>query len=472
MKTTFLIPDYVQKVARILIKEGFQCHLVGGALRDVVLDIEPKDYDLASDAKPDDVLAIFPKAIATGAKFGQVTVLVPDSNGENHEVEVTTFRSEADYIDGRWPSHVEFITDLDQDLGRRDFTFNAMALNLDSAQLDGKNEKKEWEVYDPFGGEADLEARIVRAVGTPLERFKEDGLRAIKACRMASELDFELEEETYKAIPLAIPVVKKVSMERVRDEFVKMIMNSPKPSKGIDLMQQTGLLEMYIPELSEGIGMEQKINHKYDVYWHNLRTCDVAPDSIKLAALFHDIAKPRTDMGDGHFYGHDKMGEEMTREIMRRLKFSNAEIEQTALLVRYHMFYFPHVQEGMEPEMIEKIEEHDWTDAAIRRFMARVGEENVDELFQLRIADASSNPASSFVPDEIMALQRRIAEVRQKDMALSVSELDITGADLMELGVEKGPKVGEILNALLEEVIEDPLLNTKDSLMELSKKYM
>ncbi|KKR06333.1 MAG: Polynucleotide adenylyltransferase/metal dependent phosphohydrolase [candidate division WS6 bacterium GW2011_GWF2_39_15] len=470
MTVKFLIPDYVQKVARMLIKEGFKCYLVGGALRDVVLDIEPDDYDLATDAKPEQMLDIFPKSVATGMKFGMVSAIVPDEKGENHEVQVTTFRSEEDYVDGRWPTKVTFINDLDKDLGRRDFTFNAMALDLSSANLDSGNIEKDWEIYDPFEGMKDLNLKVVRAVGTPLERFKEDGLRAFKACRMASQLQFDIEEDTFKAITQAIPVAAQVSIERVRDEFVKMLMHSPKPSIGIDLMRRTGLLELFLPELLEGYGVEQKKFHADDVYHHLLYTCDVAPDNIKLAALFHDIGKPRKDMGNGHFYGHDTEGEKMTVEIMTRLRFSKAETLRVARLVRNHMFYFPYEAESMTEEEIKALREKEWSDSAVRRFIARVGEENLEDLFALRIADATANPMTAFKPKEITELQKRISEVRTKDMALKVTDLKINGHDLMEAGITHGPEVGRVLEELLEKVIDDPMLNTKETLLELAKK--
>ena len=471
MKISLVLPFYVQKVARILAKEGYKCYLVGGALRDVVVDVVPEDYDLATDAKPETMLKIFPKSVSTGAQFGMVTALVPDQHGEVYEVQVTTFRSEENYVDGRWPSKVVFIDDLDKDLGRRDFTFNAMALDLTSAPLDGSEEPKDFDLYDPFDGVRDLGLGIVRAVGTPIERFKEDGLRAFKACRMASQLQFDMERDTFNAIKEALPIAKMVSMERVRDEFVKMLMNSPKPSIGIELMRKTGLLEIFLPELVEAYGVEQKMYHADDVYWHALKTCDIAPDRVKLAALFHDIAKPRKDMGDGRFHGHDAEGEKMTREVMKRMKFSKSEIERTATLVKNHMFFFPHVEEGMSSEEIEKINEKAWSDAAVRRFISRVGEENIDDLFQLRIADAASNPKTAFEPREIEHLQRRISEVREKDMALKITDLAVTGEDIIALGIPRGPEVGKVLEYLLDQVLEDPLVNTKDKLVDLAKEY-
>ncbi|MCB9803579.1 HD domain-containing protein [Candidatus Nomurabacteria bacterium] len=469
---SFALPDYVQKVTRMLHKEGFQVHLVGGALRDVVLGIKPDDWDLATNAKPDKMLNIFPKSVSTGAKFGMISALIPDKFGEIEEVQVTTFRSEEKYVDGRWPTEVKFIEDIDRDLGRRDFTFNAMAVDLTQGSLDGSDKIQQWDLYDPFGGLRDLDHKLVRAVGTPLERFKEDGLRAYKACRMAAQLGFEIETETLQAIKKAIPVAKLVSMERIRDEFMKMLLNSSKPSVGIDLMRKTGLLEIFLPELLEGYGVEQKVYHADDVYWHSLRTVDVAPDNIKLAALLHDIAKPRCDMGDGHFYGHDKEGSKMTGEIMQRMKFSKADIKRTQLLVMNHMFYYPHAEEGMSEAEIEYIKEHEWSDAAVRRFIARVGEENIEDLFALRIADATSNPKSAFNPEEIQLLQHRISEVRQYDMALKVKDLAIDGNDLLKMGVKAGPNVGRVLDYLLERVLDDPLINTKEQLLSKARKYL
>jgi len=470
MKVKLLIPEYVQKVARMLKKEGFECYLVGGAVRDVAMGKEPRDYDLATDALPDEMLNIFPKSISVGAKFGTVMALIQDNMGETHEVEVTTFRSESDYIDGRWPSSVKFVDEIDKDLGRRDFTINAMVIDLGNIELDGSENTKEVEIYDPFNGLKDIELKKIRAVGTPIERFSEDGLRAFKACRLASQLSFDIDEDTFDAISKSVPVAAQVSMERIRDEFMKMLLKSPKPSVGIDLMKRTGLLKLFMPELLEGIGVEQKLFHHDDVYWHSLRTCDAAHDSVKLAALLHDIAKPRTDMGNGHFYGHDNMGANMAEEIMKRMKFPQAEVKRVKLLIKNHMFYYPHIEENMSEEEKNKIELHQWTDAAVRRFLQRVGQENIDDLFKLRLADAQSNPMTAFKPEEITLLQQRISKVLQQDMALKITDLKINGDDLVELGIPKGPKVGEVLKELLELVLDDPMMNTKEKLTEKAKE--
>lgn len=470
MKITIKVPEYVQKVARILVKEGFECYLVGGALRDVVIGKEPHDYDLASNALPDEMLNLFPKAVSTGAKFGTVMALVQDAKGETHEVQVTTYRSESGYVDGRWPSNVKFVQEIDKDLGRRDFTFNAMAVDLSQGDFDGGKEEFEFEMYDPFDGIGDIQKKLVRAVGTPLERFKEDGLRAFKACRMASQLGFDIEENTFNAIKECIPVASLVSMERMRDEFMKTLLNSPKPSVGIDLMRQTGLLNIFLPELLEGVDVEQKLYHAHDVYWHSLKTCDVAHDSVKLAALLHDIAKPRTDMGNGHFYGHDSAGAEMAEEIMKRMKFPQSEIQRVKILVKNHMFYYPHVKDDMTEEEKENIQMHEWSDSAVRRFIQRVGEENIEDLFKLRMADAQSNPSTAFKPEEITLLQKRISEVRMQDMALKVTDLKITGEDLVSLGLERGPIIGVLLKELLDLVVDDPMLNSKEKLLGKAKE--
>ncbi len=467
MKANMTIPDYVQKVARMLGKEGFECYLVGGAVRDVAMGNPPKDYDLATDALPDEMLNIFPRSVSVGAKFGTIMALVQNNLGETHEVEVTTYRSESDYVDGRWPTNVKFVGEIEKDLGRRDFTWNAMAIDLTNLDLENPKEEFEVEIYDPFNGIGDIQGRVVRAVGTPLERFKEDGLRTFKACRMASQLGFSIEPETFEAMKESVPVAAQVSMERIRDEFMKTLLRSSKPSVGIDLMRQVGLLQLFLPELLEGMGVEQKLYHSDDVYWHSLRSCDVAHDSVKLAALLHDIAKPRTDMGNGHFYGHDSMGAEMAENILRRMKFSQSEIKRTILLIKNHMFYYPHVAEGMTDEEIENIKTHEWSDSAVRRFLQRVGLENVDDLFRLRLADAQANPKTAFKPEEITLLQQRISEVIHQDMALKVTDLKINGEDLVALGIERGPEVGRILRELLDMVVEDPMINTKEALTRI-----
>jgi len=464
------IPSYVQDIARILHKEGFAAYLVGGSVRDLIMKRAPHDYDIGTDALPEDIQKIFPKAIATGAKFGAMIVLVKDENNESQPVDVTTFRTEEQYIGGRWPSKVEFTRNIDDDLSRRDFTINAMALDL--ARLD--QEDGAAILLDPFGGQDDIKRKLIRAVGDAKQRLKEDALRALRACRLASVLGFSVDSGIIEATSEILPMIDNLSAERVRDEFQKIIYNSPRPSIGIRLLQKTGILGVWIPELLEGVGVEQPEYHKYDVYEHSLRTLDKADDKGKLAALFHDIGKPRTHK-DGHFYRHDIVGAEMTKEILKRLRFSNKEIDQVCTLVRWHMFYFPYDEDSlMKGELRTERSQPgvgEWGDAAIRRFVKNVGgEDAIDDLIRLRIADATANPMSSFNEKEICALQERIAQVRQKDMALKVSDLDIKGEDLEALGIDPGPKMGKILYELLELVIEDPAINDKEKLINIVKE--
>jgi tRNA nucleotidyltransferase (CCA-adding enzyme) len=466
-KVSAVIPSYVTDIARILEKEGYEAYLVGGGVRDIVMGVEPQDYDIATNAKPEALLSSFPKAVATGVKYGTVLILSKDKNAEKHGVEVTTYRSEENYVDGRWPSKVEFVDKINQDLGRRDFTINALAIDLLSVDHTTfvAESNSDWSIIDLFKGLSDLEQGMIRAVGTPLERFSEDGLRAFRACRLASQLDFQIEEATFEAIKASLHIAKRISPERIRDEFMKMLLKSAKPSKGIELLREAGLLELMMPELLEGMGITQKLFHNDDVYKHILATVDVAEDSVKLPALFHDIAKPRCADGNGHFYGHDKMGAEMAEQIMRRLKFSNDEIKRIKTLVKNHMFYYPFYETEQEASPEQKTGY--WTDAAIRRFIKRVGEENIDDLFKLRIADAEGNPKSAWDPREIVALEERISAIREQDMALKVEDLSITGHDLAELGIQKGPEMGKILNELLEKVLDDPALNQKEKLIEI-----
>jgi len=466
------IPEYVFSVSEKLEEKGFQAFLVGGGVRDIIMNRSPKDYDIGTDALPEDITSLFPKAVTTAAKFGSIIVLVKDERGETIPVDVTTFRLEEEYIGGRWPSRVEFTSKIERDLARRDFTMNAIAINL----IKLAKGEKEGIFLDPYNGTEDIREGIIKAVGDAEERLKEDALRALRACRFSSVLSFRLDEKIKKAIEKIISMIDNLSAERVRDEFLKILYDSPKPSVGLKLLKETGILEVWIPELLEGVGVDQPEYHKYDVFKHALRTVDLADDSVKLAALFHDIAKPRKKEGS-HFYGHDVLGSKMTREIMKRLKFSNKEIERVSRLVRWHMFYFPYDEDEFMKDSTKKRRSKSistWKDAAVRRFVRNVGgPEAIDDLIKLRIADATANPMSSFNAGEVEALQRRISEVRKKDMVMKVTDLDINGDDLKKLGLESGPKFGVILSDLLELVIEDPTLNDRDKLTNIVKeKYL
>jgi tRNA nucleotidyltransferase (CCA-adding enzyme) len=344
------IPLYVFDVGRILEKEGFKTYLVGGSVRDILMKREPKDYDIGTNALPSQILGIFPKAISTGAKFGSIIVLLKDKEGETHSIDVTTFRVEEEYIGGRWPSKVEFTDDLMIDLSRRDFTINAIAIDIGKLVDDDKNEI----IYDPYKGRNDIQRKLVRAVGDPFERMKEDALRALRACRFASVLGFKLDKGVVKAVKAVLNMIDNLSSERVRDEILKIIYDSNKPSVGLNLLRDLGILKIWIPELLEGIGVDQPEYHAFDVYNHLVKCVDAAPHEVKLAALFHDIGKPRKKAGK-HFYGHDVLGASMTREIMKRLRFSNKEIERVVRLVRWHMFYFPYDEEDFQSKKSLKV---------------------------------------------------------------------------------------------------------------------
>jgi poly(A) polymerase/tRNA nucleotidyltransferase (CCA-adding enzyme) len=423
-------------------RAGFKCYIVGGGIRDLLLGRKPGLWDLATDATPDQVIRLFKKVIPTGIEFGTVTVLE-----NNVPYEITTFRSDQRYADGRHPSNVTFSRDLKADLSRRDFTINAIAYDPITGEL-----------VDEYGGRKDLKKKTIRTVGDPLERFSEDGLRPLRACRFAAILGFDIEKKTLEAIPKCLETAKKVSMERVHDELMKML-EADRPSIGIHLMKRSGLLSIYIPELEAGVGIEQpKPFHKDDVYWHDLHTCDEVSRQkpvLRLAALLHDVAKPQCKV-DMTFYDHDNIGTEMAFNIMKRLKFSNEHIEYVASIIRNHMFNYT----------------SEWSGAAIRRFIRRVGITRLDDLFELRRADVKAM-GRSVEEGHPRELRRRIKKIIDDQNALHIKDLKVDGNDVMkELNIGPGPRVGEILEALLEKVLDNPELNTKAKLIELIKEYI
>ena len=468
------IPDYIIFVGEELQKNGFEAFLVGGCVRDILLDRKPGDFDIATNAYPEEIIKIFPKSIPTGAKFGTITVVVPDSGGENFSVQITTYRSEEDYFGARWPSKVNFTRSIKDDLSRRDFTINALAINLQ--EFDNTNVTENEIILDLFEGLKDLDLKIIRTVGDPIERLSEDGLRSVRACRLASQLEFSIESNTFEAIKQTLHITKQISIERFREEFEKLIYKSSKPSVGLRLMYECGILQIFIPELCEGVGIVQPKFHVDDVFEHSLKTLDIAPDEIKIAALFHDIAKPRCKTEDEkgvHFYGHDILGAQMSEEILKRLRFPNHVINEVKTLVRWHMFYYPSAD--WRENKNEKNEHlHGWSDSAIRRLINNVGGiKMIDKLLKLRIADASANPKSDFNSSEIEALSQRIADVLKKSTALTIKDLDINGKDLMEnFQLKPGKQIGEILRYLLDKVIEEPGLNKKLDLLRLAKDFI
>ncbi len=441
------LPPEVQEILSTLNQAGFAAYAVGGCVRDLLLKKTPKDWDVATSAKPEEIQKLFPKNFYAN-KFGTVTVLTSPPVGE---VEVTTYRIDAGYTDQRHPDHVTFTPKLEEDLARRDFTINAIALD-------------EAEIIDPFAGQADLAERLIRAVGKPAERFAEDALRLLRAVRFAAQLNFTIEAETLVAIKKHHELIRAVSPERVRDELKKIVL-SDSPEKGFNLLAGTGLLQEILPELAEGIGVEQNKHHVYTVFEHNVKSLQFAADydyalHIRLAALLHDIGKPRTRSAKGGsvqgeprdytFYGHDIVGARIAEKLLKRLHFSNDEINQIAHLVRHHMFYYD----------IGKV-----TKAGLRRLLRRVGKENFDDLIKLRIAERKGSGVPKARPYRLRHLQFLAEKVSQQP--LTVGQLAINGHTLMDdLKLSPGPILGGILNALLAEVLDDPTKNTKDHLLK------
>ncbi len=430
------------RIIRELKAHGFQAYLVGGCVRDSLLGKEPEEWDITTNAKPDEVVKLFQKVIPTGIEYGTVTVLLPEG-----QYEVTTFRSDERYVDGRHPSNVKFTDDIHKDLSRRDFTINALAYDPEKDRL-----------IDDFNGQKDLKDKLIRTVGNPLERFSEDGLRPVRACRFAAGLEFEIEKETFAAISQTLEVVKKVAPERIHDELVKML-SADKPSIGLELMRKSGLLRLILPELEDCYGVEQPPKyHKYDVYWHSLYSCDAAPKDnyvLRLAALLHDIGKPKCKV-DFTFYNHDKAGIEMAGEMLKRLKFSNDDIKKVTNLIGNHMFDYS----------------SEWSDAAVRRFIRRIGGvENVKDLFALRQSDARAME-QEIGSEYLSELQTRIDKIIAEENALHIKDLKIDGKDVMDtLKIGPGPRVGQVLNDLLEKVLDDPKLNDRETLLKLIKSY-
>jgi len=443
------VPDDVMAVCRRLRDAGHEAHLVGGGVRDMLLGREPADFDVATDALPDAVMELFGKnfAVPTGLKHGTVTVLT-DTSPARH-VEVTTFRGEGLYLDGRRPSSVTYVKSLQDDLARRDFTMNAVAYDpLADA------------ITDPFEGRRDLSQGLIRAVGDPIARFREDGLRPMRAVRQAAQLAFEIDPPTQAAIEPTLDVFRKVSAERIRDELLKMLA-AGQPSRGLALMRATGLLGEVIPELLEGVGCTQNRFHKHDVFDHTLHVVDATDgDPIRrLGALLHDVGKPRARQpregapGEYSFFQHEYVGAEMADTICRRLKLANADRERVVGIVKNHMFWYV-------PEM---------TDGAVRRFVRRIGGvEALDDLFALRAGDVAGRGFGEDPEVEIKELRERVATVAAADAVLKVTDLAIGGADVMRvLGVPPSRLVGEVLEKLLERVIDDPSLNEKEKLEAL-----
>ena len=432
------VPENIRQFASIFRENGHRLYIVGGAVRDHLLGRKNSDYDFCTDAKPEEVIPMFRRVIPTGIKHGTVTVLF-----KGDSFEVTTFRTEGAYSDQRHPDSVTFVTDLSEDLSRRDFTVNAFAADC----LDGS-------IIDLFDGMKDLKAKTIRAIGNPRERFEEDALRLMRLARFCSKLGFEPDPDTKQAATQLSASISNVSQERIYDELSKILMTE-KPTVGLRLLEDIGVLEHILPELTECRRIEQTKVGATDVLEHIYNTVDAAAHfnysyNVRLAALLHDIAKPQTMIinpyGIMRFFGHDIKSAQMARVVMRRLKCSNQLIDTVCNLIENHMVKYS----------------DNWTDGAVKRFIKRVGKENINELFELQWCDQIASEGKSKV-EEYDPFIRRIKELENQPM--SVKDLAVSGDDLAQAGIPKSKVMGEILDELLEMVIDYPTLNEKETLI-------
>jgi tRNA nucleotidyltransferase (CCA-adding enzyme) len=454
------IPAHVIPILDTLWSGGHAGYVVGGALRDALLGRPASDWDVATDARPDELLVLFPGAHYEN-RFG--TVLVPVDAG--HAVEVTTFRRDIEYRDRRRPDRVEFSDSLEEDLARRDFTVNALAYGRGGDLTPGAGPGDAagtaglrlagalLRLVDPSGGRRDLAARVIRAVGDPAERFGEDALRLLRAVRLATQLDFEIEPATLAALRSAAPHAATVSPERVGQELRKMLA-VPAPARGFRVLAQTGLLAPLFPLLARQVGLAQAKGPGVDLWEHTLRTLDAAArlapgdETLAMAALFHDCGKPET-WADGHFIGHESAGAHRAADLLRRMAVPRREAEPVVDLVRWHMFGY----------------ESRWTDAAVRRLIQKVGRATVPRLLTLREADnlGSGEPADAGGVDE---LRERIAAELERGVPLTIRDLAVDGLDLQEAcDIPPGPILGAILDRILEAVIADPERNERETLL-------
>jgi putative nucleotidyltransferase with HDIG domain len=454
------IPQPVIDVMQALNEAGFEAFAVGGCVRDILIGRTPKDWDVTTDATPDEVMKLFPESFyendfgTVGVKVPRFLITTPEDKKED-VIEVTTYRIESKYTDKRRPEEVLFTKSLEKDLARRDFTINAIAYG----QKNGT-----WSYIDPFNGQVDLEKKVIRTVGNPEERFGEDALRLMRAVRFYAELrdpketrathNWHIEASTFAAVQKLAANLEAISKERIRDELAKIIL-SQSPSEGIQMLEDTGLLHFIMSELREGIDVSQNLHHIYTVWEHNLKalaTCPSKKLSVRLAALLHDVGKPRTKRGEGYqstFYNHDHVGARMTRIMLDRLRFSRTIVDHATLLVDNHLFYY-NVGEV--------------TEASVRRLIRRVGLENMHDLMDVRIGDRLGSGVPKAKPYKLRHLEYMIDKVSQDP--ISVKMLALKGTDLIEdLKIPAGPKIGAILDVLLAEVIEHPEKNVRETLL-------
>ena len=446
------IPKEILESLKTLKGAGFDAYLVGGCVRDLLLGKVPKDWDITTNAKPEEIQKIFPETFYEN-DFGTVGIVTKSEKPSLKTIEITPYRLEAKYSDKRHPDSVSFAATLNEDLKRRDFTINALALSV----AEGMAPK----IIDLFDGQKDLEKKTIRAVGNAKERFNEDALRILRAVRFAAELDFDIEKKTEEAIEKEKGLLEMISKERIRDELVKMLM-SEHPDKGIEKMRETGILRYVLPELEEGYGITQNKHHIYTVWEHNIRALMHAvaknwPLEIRLASLLHDIGKPRTKEGEGPdstFYGHEIVSAKMTARILDRMRFPKKFSEKVLKLVRWHLFFSD----------VEKI-----TLSAVRRIIRNVGPENIWDLMKIRFTDRVGMGRPKEEPFRLRQYEVMVEQCLRDPT--SVSMLKINGNDIMKIAdIPPSPKVGYILHALLEKILDDPALNTKEWLSNEAKR--
>ena len=444
IKIQFTVPEEVKNVSQALSRAGFENFLVGGCVRDLVVGRVPKDWDIATSARPEEIIGLFPKTFYEN-EYGTVGVVNENTKDETlRTVEVTPYRLESGYSDFRRPDKIEWGKTIKDDLARRDFTMNTLAYGIETEEL-----------LDPFLGRADIEKKLIRTVGKPEERFSEDALRMLRAVRLASELNFAVEHETQTAIAKCAKLLEHISRERVRDEFIKIVA-SDAPALALDLTARLGLLKSISPEFEKGIGVEQNQAHAYTVWEHLLRTLNHAakrnfPLHVRLAAFIHDVAKPHTRAWKNNqwtFYGHEVIGARLAKKILEDLRFPRNTIEKTVKLVRWHMFFSD----------TEKI-----TPSAVRRIVRNVGVDLIWDLVNLRTADRIGTGRPKETPYRLRKYKSMIEEVLRDP--ISVKQLALDGTDIMKLtGADAGPHIGFILEILLSEMLERPELNTREYL--------
>jgi poly(A) polymerase/tRNA nucleotidyltransferase (CCA-adding enzyme) len=446
------IKKEVAAVSKRLENAGFECYLVGGCVRDLIIGLEPKDWDITTNATPEQIQAIFPDSFYEN-EYGTVGVKTGSEDERTAIVEVTPYRIESGYSDKRRPDSVQFGTSLLEDLARRDFTINAIA-------LDSKGH-----IIDPYDGQKDIKDKLVRAVGNASERFNEDALRMLRAVRLVAELNFGIDGDTAEAISQNNKHLSHVSRERVRDELVR-ILKSNEPMNALVLAQRLGILEFIASDLIRGIGVEQNQAHSYDVFGHNLRTLQHAADKawdfdIRLAGLYHDIAKPETrrwseEKKDWTFHGHEVVGARVAKKALEDLHFSRETIDKVVKLVRWHMFF-------SDPEQISL--------SAVRRMIKNVGEENIWDLLNLRICDRIGTGRPKEQPFRFRKYKAMVDQALRDP--ISVSMLKTDGIHIMEkFHVNPGPKIGWTLNALLEEILDDSDKNTEEYLDKRTEELL